>query len=118
MGSDFVFVTDYPTEARAFYTKRHAGNPLSSMSIDLLYRGWEISSGAVRENRYDVLKSQIEDKGIDSVKMASYLDFFRYGCPTHGGIGMGVDRLIAKMLGLPTIKESIFVFRGPNRLTP
>ena len=88
------------------------------MSLDLLYRGWELNSGAMREHRYDVLKAQIEEKGIDSEKMAGYLEFFKYGCPTHGGIGFGIDRFMSKLLDLPTIKESIFIFRGPSRLVP
>ena len=118
LGSEFVFITDYPAEARAFYTKRESKDAISSMSLDLLYRGWELSSGAVRESRVEVLKSQIEEKGIDSKKMESYLQFFKYGCPPHGGIGFGIDRFISKLLGLSSIKESIFVFRGPKRLLP
>jgi len=116
LGSELVFITDYPAEARAFYTKR--SGEIDSMSLDLLYRGWELNSGAMREHRYDVLKAQIEEKGIDSEKMAGYLEFFKYGCPTHGGIGFGIDRFMSKLLDLPTIKESIFVFRGPSRLVP
>ena len=118
LGSDLVFITDYPAEARAFYTKKVSEDSLDSMSLDMLYRGWEVNSGAVRENRYDVLKAQIEEKGIDSTKMEGYLRFFKYGCPIHGGIGFGIDRFIAKLLGLSSVKESILVFRGPNRLVP
>ncbi len=118
LGSELVFITDYPAEARAFYSKRKEDDPLISMSLDMLYRGWELNSGAMRENRYDVLKKQIEEKGINSEKMESYLQFFKYGCPEHGGIGLGIDRFVAKLLNLPSIKEAIFVFRGPNRLKP
>lgn len=118
LGSELVFITDYPAEARAFYTKKSPDNEFESMSLDLLYRGWELNSGAMRENRYEELKAQIEEKGIDSAKMEGYLQFFKYGCPTHGGIGFGIDRFIAKLLGLPSIKESIFAFRGPSRLNP
>ena len=117
-GSDLVFITSYPAEARAFYTKKQSEDSLDSMSLDMLYRGWEVNSGAVRENRYDVLKAQIEEKGIDSAKMEGYLQFFKYGCPAHGGIGFGIDRFIARLLGLSSVKESIFLFRGPNRLIP
>lgn len=118
LGSELVFITDYPAEARAFYTKRESADSLECMSLDLLYRGWEMNSGAVREHRYDVLKKQIEEKGIKSELMADYLEFFKYGCPPHGGIGLGIDRFVAKLLDLPSIKESIFVFRGPSRLKP
>ncbi len=116
LGSELVFITDYPAEARAFYSRK--SDEYESMSLDLLYRGWELNSGAMREHRYDKLKAQIEEKGIDSEKMAGYLEFFKYGCPSHGGIGFGIDRLISKLLDLVSIKESIFVFRGPSRLVP
>lgn len=116
--SDFVFITDYPLEARAFYTRKKNEQTFDSMSFDLLYRGWELSSGAMRENRYDVLASQVEDKGISKEKMSAYLDFFKYGCPLHGGFGFGIDRFIAKLLDLPSLKESTFIFRGPSNLLP
>ena len=118
LGSELVFITDYPAEARAFYSKRVSEDSLDCMSLDLLYRGWEMNSGAVREHRYDVLKKQIEEKGIKADLMADYLEFFKYGCPPHGGIGLGIDRFVAKLLDLPSIKESILVFRGPSRLKP
>ena len=118
LGSELIFITDYPAEARAFYSKKSSKDSLECMSLDLLYRGWEMNSGAVREHRYEELKGQIEDKGIDSDKLKDYLEFFKYGCPPHGGIGLGLDRFVAKLLDLPSIKDAIYVFRGPNRLKP
>lgn len=118
LGSELVFITDYPAEARAFYSKKVSDTSLDCMSLDLLYRGWEMNSGAVREHRYEVLKKQIADKGIKTELMADYLEFFKYGCPPHGGIGLGIDRFIAKLLDLPSIKESILAFRGPSRMKP
>lgn len=117
LGSEAVFITDYAAEARAFYSKKIDGT-YDCMSFDMLYRGWEMNSGAVREHRYAQLKAQIEEHGVDSEKMKDYLDFFKYGCPPHGGLGFGIDRFIAKLLGLPSLKESIFVFRGPSRIKP
>ena len=76
----------------------------------------EITTGAQREHRYDRLKAQADEKGLaEDVKF--YLEFFQYGCPPHGGFGLGVDRLTMLLLGLH-IKESMFIFRGPNRLNP
>ncbi len=117
LGSEAVFITDYPAEARAFYSKKIDGS-YDCMAFDMLYRGWEMNSGAVREHRYAQLKAQIEEHGVDSEKMKDYLDFFKYGCPPHGGMGLGIDRFVAKLLGLPSLKESIFVFRGPSRIKP
>ena len=106
-------VTDYDAEKRAFYHMRKDGVP---QGYDLIWRGVEITTGAQREHRYDVLCAQAAEKGLqDDVKF--YLEFFKYGCPPHGGFGLGIDRLTMLLLGL-TIKEVMFIFRGPNRLTP
>ena len=113
-GSEFLFVTDYDAKERAFYHMRDKdGVP---MGYDLIWRGCEITTGAVREHRYEVLKKQAEEKGLSN-DVAFYLQFFRYGCPPHGGFGLGLDRLTMLFLGL-SIKEAEFLFRGPNRLTP
>lgn len=113
-GHEFLFVTDYSADKRAFYHMRDEnGVP---MGYDLIWRGVEITTGAQREHRYEVLKAQAEEKGLaEDVKF--YLEFFRYGCPPHGGFGLGIDRLTMLLLGL-TIKEAMFLFRGPNRLNP
>jgi aspartate--tRNA ligase len=112
--SEFVFVTDYPSEKRAFYHMRKDGIP---QGYDLIWRGVEITTGAQREHRYDILKAQAEEKGLTK-DVEFYLEFFKYGCPPHGGFGLGVDRLTMLLLGLPSLKESMFIFRGPNRLNP
>ena len=111
---EFLFITDYDAKERAFYHMRdETGVP---QGYDLIWRGVEITTGAQREHRYDVLKAQAEEKGLaDDVKF--YLEFFKYGCPPHGGFGIGIDRLTMLFLGL-SIKEAQFLFRGPNRLTP
>ncbi len=111
---EFLFVTDYAAEKRAFYHMRDEhGVP---MGYDLIWRGTEITTGAQREHRYDILKRQADEKGLgEDVKF--YLEFFKYGCPPHGGFGLGVDRLTMLLLGLH-IKEAMFIFRGPNRLNP
>jgi aspartyl-tRNA synthetase len=111
---EFLFITDYDAKERAFYHMRDEnGVP---QGYDLIWRGVEITTGAQREHRYEVLKAQAEEKGLaEDVKF--YLEFFKYGCPPHGGFGLGIDRLTMLFLGL-SIKEVQFLFRGPNRLTP
>lgn len=112
-GHEFLFVYDFAAEKRAFYHMRKNGIP---QGYDLIWRGVEITTGAQREHRYDVLSRQAEEKGLgEDVKF--YTEFFRYGCPPHGGFGLGVDRLTMLLLGTG-IKEAMFLFRGPNRLTP
>lgn len=113
-GHEFLFITDYKAEKRAFYHMRDEhGVP---QGYDLIWRGVEITTGAQREHRYEQLKAQAEEKGLaEDVKF--YLEFFKYGCPPHGGFGLGIDRLTMLLLGM-TIKEVMFLFRGPTRLTP
>ena len=113
-GHEFLFVTDYPKDKRAFYHMRKDGIP---QGYDLIWSGVEITTGAQREHRYDVLKAQAEEKGLDK-DVKFYLEFFKYGCPPHGGFGLGIDRLTMLLLGLPSLKESMFIFRGPNHLNP
>lgn len=113
-GHEFLFVTDFCAEKRAFYHMRdEKGIP---QGYDLIWRGVEITTGAQREHRYDILKAQAEEKGLaEDVKF--YLEFFKYGCPPHGGFGLGIDRLTMLLVGLH-INESMFLFRSPKRLTP
>lgn len=113
-GHEFLFVTGFSAEKRAFYHMRDEnGVP---MGYDLIWRGVEITTGAQREHRYEILKKQAEEKNLaEDVKF--YLEFFRYGCPPHGGFGIGIDRLTMLLLNL-TIKDAMFLFRGPNRLNP
>lgn len=123
-GHDFVFITDYPVSARPFYHMRHENNPTLTKSFDLLYRGIEVTTGAQREHRYDILKAQVLEKQetendaklLDSLKY--YLQFFEYGTVPHGGYGFGLSRLIMKLLELPNIRSVAFLSRNPKRLTP
>ena len=111
---EFLFVTDFSPEKRAFYHMRNdEGIP---QGYDLIWKGCEITTGAQREHRYEVLKRQADEKGLgEDVKF--YLEFFKYGCPPHGGFGIGLDRMTMILLNI-AIKEVEFLFRGPDRLTP
>jgi nondiscriminating aspartyl-tRNA synthetase len=115
---DFVFVTEYPAEFRAFYHMRKEEDNTLTKGFDLVFKGLEIVTGAQREHRYETLKEQALQKGLKQENIQFYLDFFRYGCPPHGGFGMGPGRVIMKMLGLDSIRESSFLFRNPRRLNP
>jgi aspartyl-tRNA synthetase len=115
-GSDFIFVYNYPYATRPFYTMKE--DETYSKSFDLLYKGIEMSSGAQREHRADVLEAQIIEKGINPESMRFYIDFFKYGCPPHGGFGVGLARILMQMLEIDNIREVTFVYRGPTRLNP
>ncbi len=116
-GHQFVFITDYHPEIRPFYHMRDAETGLTC-SYDLLFRGTEITTGAQREHRIDVLEAQAVEKGLSLEGLEHYLDFFRYGVPPHGGFGMGLARVLMLMLGQDSIREVTFLFRGPTRLAP
>jgi len=117
-GHEFVFLTDYASSIRPFYHMRHEGDPTLTNSYDLIFNGTEISTGAQREHRIEILEAQARDKGLDPEELGFYLDFFRYGVPPHGGFGMGLSRVIMLLLHLPSIREVTYLFRGPNRLLP
>ena len=117
-GNDFVYVTDWPFTVRPFYHMLHPDNQALTRSFDLLGKGLEITTGAQREHRYEILAKQALDKGLTLEPIQNYLNYFRYGCPPHGGLGMGLSRLLMVMLNLPSIREAVFLFRGPNRLEP
>lgn len=116
--SEFVFVIDYPTAGRAFYSQKYEDNPELSKTFDLLWNGLEITSGAKREHRYQELKQNALDKGIALETIQDYLNFFKYGCPPHGGFGAGPNRFVMKLLGLENIREATYLYRGVKRLTP
>ncbi len=116
-GYDFVFLTDFPISVRPFYHKYYEDKPCTK-SADLIYRGLEITTLAQREERYDVLLSQLKAKGLGQKDIQWYLDFFRYGMPPHGGWGLGGARFIMKLLGIEHIRDAMFIYRGVNHLHP
>ncbi|MDP3882833.1 MAG: aspartate--tRNA(Asn) ligase [Candidatus Staskawiczbacteria bacterium] len=115
---EFVFITGYPVSVRPFYHMHDEEDPNLTKSFDLLWNGLEITTGAQREHRYDVLISQAKQKKMNVKKLQFYLDFFKYGCPPHGGYGMGPNRMIMKLFGIENLRDAMFVYRGVKRLTP
>ena len=113
-GHEFVFITDFSAKKRAFYHKRNNGVP---MGADLIWKGCETTTLALREHRYEELCKQANEKGLgEDVKF--YLEFFKYGCPPHGGFALGVERVTMLLLETGSLKETMFLFRGPSRLEP
>jgi nondiscriminating aspartyl-tRNA synthetase len=115
---DFVFLTDWPIGIRPFYHMRYTDNPGITRSFDLLGKGLEITTGAQREHRPEVLARQAIEKGLHLEPIQFYLDFFKYGCPPHGGFGFGLSRFIMILLNIANIRETVYLFRGPTRLQP
>jgi aspartyl-tRNA synthetase len=117
-GHEFVFLTDYASSIRPFYHMRHEDDPGLTKSYDLIFNGVEISTGAQREHRVEVLERQAREKGLDPEELDFYLDFFRYGVPPHGGFGMGLSRVMMLLLHQTNLREVTYLFRGPTRLLP
>ncbi|HWB70729.1 MAG TPA: aspartate--tRNA(Asn) ligase [Egibacteraceae bacterium] len=117
-GHEFVFVVDYPELSRPFYHMRCHERSVATRSFDLLWKGLEITSGAQREHRYGRLVAQARSRGVPVEVIGQYLDFFKFGCPPHGGFGLGLTRMLMSMLGVGDVREVTYLFRGPDRLTP
>ncbi len=115
-GSDFVFITEFPTHKRAFYSLEVPENPEVCRSFDLLFRGLEINSGAQRYHKYDEMIKKIESRGMDPEKFDFYLMHHKYGTPPHGGCSTGLERITARMLELPNVKEASPFPRDINRI--
>ncbi len=119
-GTDFFYITEFPTRLKksTFYAKRKDYDPSLTTYFDLEYKGQELVSGGQREHRYDVLISQMEENDLDLENFESYLKTFKYGMPTHGGIGLGLDRFVQQLLDLSNIREAILFPRDTSRLEP
>ncbi|QQR77025.1 aspartate--tRNA(Asn) ligase [Candidatus Nomurabacteria bacterium] len=115
---EFVFITDYHKSKSAFYHMRLEEGSDRSRRADLLFRGIEITTLAQREHRIDILEAQAKEKGMSLEALSDYLNFFRYGCPPHGGAGIGPGRLIMKILDLPNVREATYLPRDVKRLNP
>ncbi len=118
LGHELVFVTGYPASVRPFYHMRLDDDSALTRSFDLLWNGLEVTTGAQREHRYDRLVAQAgrDPSRVDAIR--PYLDFFRHGCPPHGGFGLGLSRLLLCLLGLDDVRETTFVHRDRRRLSP
>jgi aspartyl-tRNA synthetase len=119
-GHDFYYITDFPTELKkeTFYAMRNDADRDYTGYFDLEYKGQELVSGGQREHRYDVLTKQMHDLKINPEAFEFYLRAFRYGMPTHGGFGLGIDRWVQKMLDLPNVREAVLFPRDRFRLVP
>ena len=114
--SDFVFITEFPTEKRAFYSLEIPENPELCRSFDLLFRGLEINSGAQRYHEYSTMVEKMKRRNLDPDKFGFYLMHHKYGVAPHGGCSTGLERFTARMLELPNVKEAVPFPRDINRI--
>lgn len=113
---DFVFITEYHVSKSAFYHMRNEEG--RGKRADLLFKGIEVTTLAQREHRIDILEKQALEKGMSLEELKDYLNFFRWGCPPHGGAGIGPGRFIMKILDLPNVREATYLPRDVKRLNP
>ncbi len=117
-GSDIFFMNRFPFAVKPFYVMRVDDEPQWARSVDLVYKGMELSSGGQREHRHSKLMEQVKMKGMDESKIAWFTDNFRYGVPPHGGFALGVERTVMQMLNIENIREVCLFPRTPERLRP
>lgn len=115
-GYEFFFMVEYPHARRAFYHMKDSNNPSLALGYDLFWKGLEITTGAQREHRLEELVKNASERGISEKSLSDYFEYFKYGCPPHGGFAIGTERLLMKMLGLGSILEATYLPNTPNRL--
>ncbi|MBQ9729658.1 MAG: aspartate--tRNA(Asn) ligase [Clostridia bacterium] len=118
LGSDFLFVTHYPSKKRPFYTMDDPADPEYTLSFDLLFRGLEITSGGQRVHDYNAQVEKMKSLGMNPEEFETYLMLHKYGAPPHGGLGLGLERLTMHLLGAKNVREATMFPRDINRVTP
>lgn len=117
-GSDFVFVTHYPSKKRPFYAMEDPADPRFTLSFDLLFKGLEVTTGGQRIHDYDRILEKLERRGMSPEDMGAYLMIFKYGMPPHGGLGIGLERLTMRLLDEQNVRETALFPRDVTRLEP
>ena len=117
-GSEFIFVTHYPSAKRPFYAMDDPENPKYTLSFDLLFRGIEITTGGQRIHDYNEQVKKMKDRGMNVDAFESYLMVHKYGVPPHGGLGLGLERLTMHLLGFKNVRNASIFPRDINRVTP
>lgn len=117
-GSEWVFVTNYPSKKRPFYAMEEKENLAETLSFDLLFRGLKVTTGGQRIHNYEEQVNKLKRLGMTVELFESYLMMHKYGMPPHGGLGLGLERLTAKLLGFENVRHATLFPRDVNRLTP
>ncbi|HBG81627.1 TPA: aspartate--tRNA(Asn) ligase [candidate division CPR2 bacterium] len=117
-GTEFIFITHYPSKKRPFYTMDDPESPEETLSFDLLFRGLEVTTGSQRIHRYEDHLEKMRKRGMSTKGFEDYLNVFKYGMPPHGGFCQGLERLTARFLELDNVKEASLFPRDMNRLRP
>ena len=117
-GSEFIFVTHYPSSKRPFYAMEDPENPKETLSFDLLFRGLEITTGGQRIHNYQEQLEKLKRRGMTAELFESYLMAHKYGLPPHGGLGLGLERFTARLLNFENVRNTTLFPRDVHRLMP
>ncbi len=117
-GSEFCFITHFPSAKRPFYAMDDKENPKTALSFDLLFRGLEITTGGQRIHDYEEQIQKLRDRKMDETLFESFTMLHKYGMPPHGGIGIGLERLTMQLLGLQNVRDASMFPRDMTRLVP
>ena len=116
--SDFFFVNRFPSAVKPFYVMRVDDDPKWARSVDMVFKGLEMSSGGQREHRYEKIMQQLKEKEMDPNSLKWFTEVFKYGVPPHGGFSIGIERFTMKLLDIPNVKEAVLFPRYPTRMLP
>lgn len=116
--SEFYFFNRFPSKIKPFYVMYVDEQPEYARSVDLNFKGLELSSGGQREHRYDKIIEQVKEKGMNPQSVEWFTKFFKFGAPPHGGFAIGIERLTQNLLNLSNVREAVLFARDPDRLTP
>ena len=117
-GAPIVFVTHYPSVKRPFYAMEDPADPKYTLSYDMLLNGLEVTTGGQRIHDYDAQVAKMKSRGMDISGFEDYLTMHKYGMPPHGGMGLGLERIVQNILGLDNIKQATAFPRDRDRLRP
>jgi aspartyl-tRNA synthetase len=116
--SDFFFINRFPSKVKPFYVMHVDEDPEWARSVDLVFKGMEISSGGQREHRYEKIIQQAKEGGMNLDSIKWFTEHFKYGAPPHGGFCLGLERFTMQLLDLKNIKEAVLFPRYVTRILP
>lgn len=116
--SDLVFVTRYRSSKRPFYAMDSKDDTNVTESFDLLFRGMEVTTGGQRIHDYHEQVKKMQARGMEIEAFSGYLMAHKYGIPPHGGMGIGLERLTARLLGFDNVRRATLFPRDIKRLSP
>jgi len=116
--SDAFFINRFPFKVKPFYVMRVDDDPEWTRSVDFVYKDLEQSSGGQRENRYEKIMNQLNEKNINPQGMSWFTEPFKYAVPPHGGFCLGIERFTMSLLNKQNVRETVLFPRTPERLLP